>query len=218
MVRIGGRHKGKTIPHIVEKATVELRATRAQQDPEATRALLAEILQQIQAAGSRIDTWELKPSSFDLIAKGLARTYRRGRQALNVAQSLPQATLIHEWRKQLKTLWYQLEWLVPVWPPVLLAFAAEVHRLSEWLGIDHDLAVLEEHIQQEVLLKGRVQGKAALRKAIEKYHAELHIQMFPLGQRIYTADSAAFVSQMRHYWEIWQTENMPAHHDAHTAS
>jgi CHAD domain-containing protein len=63
------------------------------------------------------------------------------------AEHSPEA--FHEWRKQAKHLRYTLETLEPVWPPIIRTLADEARTLTNYLGDDHDLTVLRQHIGAE---------------------------------------------------------------------
>jgi len=49
---------------------------------------------------------------------------------------------LHEWRKQVKYLRYQLELFTPTWPEVVGKLAGQAEEVGDLLGDDHDLAVL----------------------------------------------------------------------------
>ena len=89
-----------------------------------------------------MDDWPLSHDSFEAVAKGLERTYRRGRRAFKAALEEPSAEALHEWRKRVKDLWYEHTLLRELWPPVMSATGDEAHELSDRLGDDHDLVVL----------------------------------------------------------------------------
>ena len=71
-------------------------------DPRITkaRALLV-------AARQRVTLWKLD-NSFAPLAAGIEKTYAKGREALRHAGAEPTDDRLHEWRKSVKTLWYQI--------------------------------------------------------------------------------------------------------------
>ena len=76
-------------------------------------------------------------SSFDTRARRLA-----------AAADDPTVEDLHEWRKQAKYLWNQLQVLEPLWPAVMEELANQAHELGRLLGDDHALAVLREGQRQ----------------------------------------------------------------------
>ncbi len=105
---------------------------------EEARALLV-------AARKRIKRWKVAPG-FTALGNGLDTTYRRGRRALRRAEARPSDELMHEWRKSVKNLGYQVRLLERAAPSVLEPLGANLDDLAEALGDDHDLAVLVERL------------------------------------------------------------------------
>ena len=79
----------------------------------------------------------------------MKRVYRNGRDAFAVAQDDPSQEHLHEWRKQVKYLWHQLQVLQPIQLGQLTALADQAHALADALGDDHDLAVLSHKFLEE---------------------------------------------------------------------
>jgi CHAD domain-containing protein len=78
------------------------------------------------------------------VRTGLERAYRRGRRDLRRVRQDASDEAVHEWRKRVKDLWYQLRLLRNAWPAPLKAASDEAHELSALLGDHHDLAVLAQ--------------------------------------------------------------------------
>lgn len=83
-----------------------------------------------------------------MIGTGLERTYRKGRDAFAAAKRDRTTENLHEWRKQAKYFWHQLQLLEPLWPGLIGKVADQAHRLTDYLGEDHDLAVLCDTIRR----------------------------------------------------------------------
>ena len=62
-----------------------------------------------------------------MLGAGLKRVYRNGRDAFAVAQDDPSQEHLHEWRKQVKYLWHQLQVLQPIQLGQLTALADQAH-------------------------------------------------------------------------------------------
>jgi CHAD domain-containing protein len=76
------------------------------------------------------------------IGESYARSHLRWRQLRNDHD--PSPTALHELRKAIKAVGYQLDVLVPAWPPVLAAVAGQVDLLQQALGAHHDGHVLQQ--------------------------------------------------------------------------
>lgn len=162
----------------------------------------AEIEQAIEAideAGEQIDRWPLETDSWQLIEPGLTRTYRAGRQALKRVRKDGGAENVHELRKRVKDLWYQLRLLQDAWPSVLEATAEQVHELAELLGNHHDLAVLAEDLEGRA---GIVAERETFEALIGRRQAELLESALGLGGRIYAEKPKHFRRRLRAYWRI----------------
>ena len=83
----------------------------------------------------------------EALVPGLERAYRRGRKRMREAEEEPTTERVHQWRKRAKDHWYHLRLVSDAWPQELEARADEVHRLTDLLGDDHDLAILAGEVQ-----------------------------------------------------------------------
>ncbi len=159
---------------------------------ERARAMLVD-------ARKRVKRWQL-PDSFDAIGPDLERNYRRGRRALRDAVDRPTDESVHEWRKSVKTLWYQMRLLEPAAPSTLTPVIETLDHLAEALGDDHDLAVLVERLACD---PHRYGGGLQAIKAIEIARAQqelLRLPAFRLGATIYAEKPKAFVARLETYW------------------
>jgi CHAD domain-containing protein len=166
---------------------------------------VAEIL---NTARRRIGRWPLDEDNFDAVAGGLERIYRRGRKDFRKARAEPTTENLHEWRKRVKDLWYHLTILRTAWPPVMDALADEAHGLSEYVGEDHDLAVLllwtEEHAPASA---------AAITAPVERRREELQAAAFEIGARLYADKPKVFMRRLARWWEAPAATGLaePAH-------
>jgi CHAD domain-containing protein len=81
-----------------------------------------------------------------LFEKALARSYRKGREAMGQAQSSLATPDLHRWRKAVKDYWTLIRLARKRLPPQLRSTASDLERLGELLGLDHDHAVLAERL------------------------------------------------------------------------
>jgi CHAD domain-containing protein len=81
-----------------------------------------------------------------LFEKALARSYRKGRRAMTQAQSSLATPDLHRWRKAVKDYWNLIRLGRRRLPRPVRARAADLARLGDVLGLDHDHAVLAERL------------------------------------------------------------------------
>ena len=148
----------------------------------------------LKEARGRVSDWPLERDSFDALAKGLERTYRRGRREYEAAMDEPTVESLHAWRKRVKYLWYHHTLLRSAWPPVMEVAGDEAHALSDRLGDDHDLAVLAAWVDEN--------GGAGpeFHAAVDRRRSELQAEAFALGVRVYAEKPKAFVKRMERLW------------------
>jgi inorganic pyrophosphatase/CHAD domain-containing protein len=160
----------------------------------------------LEAARERLQEWRVGRRDWSVLGDGLGRVYRSGRAAFAAAQEDPSVENLHEWRKQTKYLWHQLQLLQPVWPALLEALADQAHTLGDYLGDDHDLAVLRQKLQEE---SDRFSDRGAgdtIRALIDSRRAELQKQAQGLGRRLYEEKPKEFLDRVKKYWRTWRSE------------
>ena len=100
----------------------------------------------LRKARAQVKHWPLRHDGWRPVATGAVRRYAKGRRALQDVRSERTAERLHHWRKQAKYLYLQLELLAPICAPFIARLAHELRRLSDDLGEDHDLAMLQESV------------------------------------------------------------------------
>jgi CHAD domain-containing protein len=127
-----------------------------------------------------------------VLERGLKQTYRQARKAHEAAQAQPTVENLHEWRKQTKYLWHQLQLLERLSPGFVGELIDEMHALSDYLGDDHDLAVLRSRAFE--LLKAELNEKSgsAIKALIDRRRAELQAKALKLGERLYADKPKSF--------------------------
>lgn len=154
----------------------------------------------------RVARWRISAGGWSEIGEGLKRVYRQGRIAMKDARKTPSAGNLHEWRKQAKYLWHQLQLLEPIRPRPIGELAARAHKLSDYLGDDHDLAVLREKALAHRDAFPGPGGASALFTLIDRRQTQLRDKAFRVGGRIYAEKPAAFAARLGRYWRRWQRE------------
>jgi CHAD domain-containing protein len=158
----------------------------------------------LQAARARAKRWPLGRRGWSVLGTGLKRIYRNGREAFAVAQADPSQEHLHEWRKQVKYLWHQLQVLQPIQPGQLTTLADQAHTLANALGDDHDLAILAHKCLEEPDKfpdRGTVHKLADL---IVRRRALLQEQAMTLGHCLYEEKPRKFVDRLQEYWHAWR--------------
>jgi CHAD domain-containing protein len=161
---------------------------------------LADIKDALERSMTRARAWALdEDADWDCIEKGLHSTYRRARHAMRRGRRDRATEELHEWRKQTKYLWHQLQLVTPLAPGPIGELADEFHQLADYLGDEHDLAVLRE----------RASGK--LTELVDRRREELQDKAFALGERLYADKSKKFVHGLQKQWTEREHKGTPRH-------
>jgi CHAD domain-containing protein len=81
-----------------------------------------------------------------LFERALARSYNKGRRAMAEAESSLATPDLHRWRKAAKDYWNLIRLGRRRLPRPVRATAADLARLGDLLGLDHDYAVLADRL------------------------------------------------------------------------
>jgi CHAD domain-containing protein len=129
---------------------------------------------------------------------GLDASLRRTRRAMRRAIEDGADENVHRFRQRARALWLQLDLLRPLWPEVVGAQCDEVKRISQALGAERDLVLLER-----VLVDGRGNTADSIprvlleRLGIER--AKLRRKAFRLGKLLFAERPAATVARLKAY-------------------
>lgn len=175
----------------------EQRAVRAQamHAPGALQTSRRAVLE----SGERVARWRPPACGWTNLGPGIRRVYRHGRRAMREAHRACTAEALHEWRKQTKYLWNQLELLCPARHSALEKLASRAHKLSDALGDDHDFAVLREKAAAHPNAFRTLDEGEALLAAIEREQRRLRRKAFRIGEKLYDAKPGAFAARIARY-------------------
>jgi CHAD domain-containing protein len=118
------------------------------------------------------------------LGKGLQRVYKSGKNLYNATLKETNDHNMHEWRKQVKYMWYQLVILTPLWPGIFNALSKQTQTLSQLLGKHHDLVLFENAIvpmKNETKYRNEIKG---LGRSIGRKKRNLESQALKLGAKI----------------------------------
>lgn len=166
------------------------------------------IQRSMQGACMQISNLPIVNEDFSAFQGGLQRTYRRGRNAMNLASTQPSPDIFHEWRKRVKYLWHQMEILVSIQPEILTELANDLHMLSDYLGDDHDLAVLRKTILTAPIYSDKESEALLIIQLIDQERLVLEENALALGERLFCVTPKKFVQRMKTYWGAWDKENL----------
>ena len=176
---------------------------------------LADFRAKMLAARQRTPDWELPKEDLPgddwrLLGRGLGKTYKRGRKAMDAAYAEPSVERFHEWRKRAKYLRYHLRLLRPAWPPLLKRLRSEAKTLADLLGDDHDLDVLRQMLPRALKSDTALDRAEILLALTAQRSVELRNAARWLGLRVYAEKPKALRKRMHGYWSAMRGEQAHA--------
>ncbi|GAT33009.1 CHAD domain-containing protein [Terrimicrobium sacchariphilum] len=174
------------------------------EDPALTPELLTERIassaRQAREAAQQYQKLDLGKNSFSLFGDGLLITYKKARAAMRSAYDDPHPETFHEWRKRVKDLTNQIQFLAPLWPEIFGGLRKELDALGDILGDDHDLSV----VRSIVLTDGEAYGSEVIELFTDEVDRQLggfRRQARALGARLFAERSENFIRRVHAYWE-----------------
>ena len=148
--------------------------------------------------------WPLRRFGFRRLRRAVQRTYKRGRKALARTKAEPLAKNVHELRKQVKLLGYELRILRPLNPIVIGALSEELTQLGDLLGRLHDLVFLAERLRRELREAHWGKQDDELLAVIESSEAELQRDGIEISERFFVEHRAQFGSHVAEWIDHWK--------------
>jgi CHAD domain-containing protein len=177
---------------------------RAAHDDGTIERTMAGAAAELATGRSTIGGLALEGDGWKLIAPGLHRSYRRGRKRLRSVEEKASVTNLHELRKRVKDLWYQLRLIREADRAMIGSLADHAHDLSDHLGDDHDLALLREEVQRRRDVFESPSDQRHLLEEIDQRRGELQFAAISLGERIYAEKPKRFTKRLEKRWDAWR--------------
>jgi CHAD domain-containing protein len=108
---------------------------------------LGKVVKMLQEGKKRTGWILIKNKDFEILFLGLIRVFNQCQRFMILAKNEPSDVNLHEWRKKVKYLYYQLQVLEPVLPEELVTYMPKLDKLADYLGEDHDLAELADSLR-----------------------------------------------------------------------
>ncbi len=152
------------------------------------------------------------PDDFRPVAKGLRESYRDGRKAFARAFTSGADEEFHDWRKTLQHHWRHMQLLTPCWPSELSARAELSRSLSQILGDDHDIALIQQLVSAPTMAFASPDDTAAFLKQCRRRQRALRQDARKRGARLLAEPSRSFVDRIEALWldAAQATETPPA--------
>jgi CHAD domain-containing protein len=179
---------------ILRRALLEARERRergARRD-----GILDHVANQLDKTRANAKRWKSPALDVPALIDVVALSYRRSRRAMKRARQTGLSATLHGWRKELKTLWYQLRLVKPLTPGVT-PLVAGVKRLETDLGEDHNLVVLAATLRACSELKAMSAEVRQIDTLAVRMRQSLRRRAFATGARLHHKSRSDFASWLR---------------------
>jgi CHAD domain-containing protein len=154
------------------------------------------IKQRLKESKRDVGRWKLG-SGWQLIQAGIIATYNTSQNCLANAIADPSIEKLHSWRKEVKCLWHQMQFIHALHGRRVSRLEKRLHDLATALGDDHDLAILAQVVidnREEVDISSCALSFAT---AAKKKRLKLQEQAFTLGRHLFQQSSEGFDRHLR---------------------
>jgi CHAD domain-containing protein len=146
--------------------------------------ILETVKKMLRISSQNIAKWPLKKVTRDDLVASVHRIYKKGREAFKTARKKNSPENLHELRKQAKWLGYSFELIEVYLPPKTSKIIKKVEALSDVLGDDHDLFMLQAALNADKHSRG-VSGYRSLIRMICARRRKLQKKAFKAAPGIY---------------------------------
>ena len=149
--------------------------------------------------------WE-SPAEDDmaLLTSGLKRYYKRNQKAHRACFSKgkpnPEADF-HDYRKQAKTLYLQLQILENGWPKIMKAYRIEWQRQATLLGDDHDITIMQDLLAERNFRESlEPRNLFEFTAGMDSHRRDLRIRARTLGNLLLIDSPKIAARRIQTYW------------------
>jgi hypothetical protein len=160
----------------------------------------AEFRERLREVRDRAATWSLVETGCDALIPGLMATYRSARRRMAKARETGIAADFHEWRKANKNHGFHIDLLKKAAPDLLVDDLRSVDQLSTLLGVQHDLTVLKDAIEEGPDRFGDEADLHILREVIIARKEAIQADAFKLGRQVFAERPRAVAQRFTSYW------------------
>ena len=175
----------------------------------ASQKARAKLVRLLGEAARRVDRWTPRHRGWRAIGPGLRTLYAEAKAAAAPLQQVADCDnlTLHKARKRTQTLLHVLEFVQSAQPRRIGARIKALHELTDLLGKDHDLAVLETTLRDTASGRLTATDSRRLKAALAIKRRTVQTRASRLAGDIYAETAEAFVSQIHEHWKAWRSKN-----------
>lgn len=174
----------------------------------AVRETLMEALEQTEALRSQhVPALNLEKVDERHVAAAYAATYADGRNryfAIDVLTADDED--VHDLRKPVQHHWRQTSLLADLWPDEQSLRLETARRVSKALGIDHDLSLLSERVDEGLHVQRLSSAKLKFLDHCREMQVQLRHEADPWLRRLYAMPPDVWTETVDHWWQSARDE------------
>jgi len=188
---------------VVERLSAAERRLRRAIDPDALERQLLASARALKQLRRRIPAW---PVGHDrrTVADGVTHSYRRARRQLGRVRTRSSPARLHEWRKRVKALYYELELLGRAVPELAASLAPKIERLGDLLGQAHDLDGARATIERRPRWFGPPEMRDVVRSLVEERRMTIEREALALAEHVFAARPRDLRAVIDGAWRRWR--------------
>ena len=195
--RLRRRYYSQLPEHTYEILRRALVAARDRSEAEARRdGVVAEAAERLEKTGTSAKAWTSPSIKWPDVIAMVTASYRKSRTAMKRARVTGQSATLHRWRKEVKTLWYQLRLARPLTTGIA-PLIGDLNRLETELGDDHNLVVLAATLRGCRDLRTMRAEMRQIDRLAARMRQPLRQRAFALGGRLHDRTPEAFARWLR---------------------
>jgi CHAD domain-containing protein len=190
--RVHRRYSKQLPEHTYEILRRGLVGARDRREARARRdGVVAEAAERLEKMRLSAKEWTSPSIKWPDVIAIVTASYRQSRNAMKRARATGQSATLHRWRKEVKTLWYQLRLARPLTTGVA-PLISELNRLETELGDDHNLVVLGATLRGCRDLRSMREEMRQIVRLAAGMRQPLRRRAFALGRRLHVRKPEAF--------------------------
>ncbi len=146
----------------------------------------ASLLDNLKTVWTDLNSINIKPCSHSDFLNTIEKSHYKAAQLYFDSRNTLETEIIHKWRKSTKRLLLQLKFTPSIDQILMDPIITKLDKITDSLGRDHDLAVLENTLKENIRLSRENFQKIHL--IVIKERAKLQKEAFWLGEEVFSKE------------------------------
>ena len=174
---------------------------------ELTNKKFKKAISLLSSAKSSVKNLKIQDLGFETVRSGFVKSFEKAKDHLIKVQSQRKVSdeAIHDWRKSVQVHWRQMALLAKCWPDFLDHRITLAKAISQDLGDDHDLSILNTYIDKQEKKSITVRQARALKKLILAQRRQRLKAALAKGALLFADSAEDLGHRLEQYWRIHES-------------